>query len=142
MPAPADVQTANGSVTLGRAETGDTIVFTFSGPVTPSLVLSGWDGSATNVTAHFDHQAGVSSLFIETPAGAPMPALGSVDLAAHYTNAVDFTASTMIAGLSTVTIVFGTPGAGGVHTIAAPTTMVWTTPSGSASESGLADVEF
>jgi hypothetical protein len=110
--------------------------------VAPSLVLGGWDGSATSVTAHFDHQAGISSLEIESTTGTPMAALGNVDLAGHYTNAVDFTGSTMTAVGNTITIVLGTPGAGGLHTIAVPTAMVWTAPSGSASESGLADVEF
>ena len=57
MPAPADVDTVdNGQA--GRAEQGDEVVFTFAGAVDPTLVLAGWDGSATAVTVRI---AGASS---------------------------------------------------------------------------------
>jgi hypothetical protein len=84
----------------------------------------------------------VSSFSVTSPAGVSLAGLGSVDLAAHYANGVDFTGSTMTASGSIITVVLGTPGTGGLHTISSPATMVWTAPSGSASESGPADVEF
>ena len=143
MPAPADVQTANNGATPGKAETGDTVTFTFAGPVPPSLVLAGWSGAATAVIAHFDHQGGVSSLEIQGPSGTPISALGSVDLERHYTNTVDFTGSTMTASGNTITVELGTPDTpGGLHTISSPTTLTWTAPTGSANESGVPDIDF
>ena len=53
MPSAADVQTQNNGGTAGKAESGDSITYT-SGRRDPRPVLSGWDGSTTNVTAHFD----------------------------------------------------------------------------------------
>ena len=35
---------------VGRAETGDSITFTFSEPIDPNSILAGWDGTATPVT--------------------------------------------------------------------------------------------
>ena len=37
----------------GKPEAGDVDHFTFAGVVNPDLILSGWDGSTTTVTAHF-----------------------------------------------------------------------------------------
>jgi hypothetical protein len=142
VPAPADVQTANGAATVGRAETGDTVLFTFAGALDPSTILASWDGSSTTVIVHFEHQGGISTLSIEDSAGTPLAALGSVDLADHYANTLDFTGSTMTASGSTITVALGAEGAGGILTNSIPTTMVWTAPTGSASESGLPDVEF
>lgn len=142
MPAPADIQTANGGATIGKPETGDSVTFTFAAAVTPSLILSGWDGSGRSVTAHFDHDAIVSSLVIEESGGTPIVALGTLALNAHYTNALDFTNSTMTASGSSITVTLGSEGPGGVHTILIPSTTTWTAPTGSATESGLPDVEF
>jgi chitinase len=143
MPAPSDVQSANGGATAGRAETGDSVAFTFAGAVTPSLVLSGWSGATTNVIVHLDHQGATTVLTVEDSGGTPIVELGSVDLDAHYTNGTgaDFTGSTMTASGNTITVVLGTAG-GNVKTVAVPTTMAWTTPHGSVSESGVPDVEF
>ena len=142
LPAPADVQTSNGASTVGLAETGDTITLTFAGAVTPSLVLSGWDGSVTPVIVHVDHAGAVSSFTVQDTHGADLTALGSVDLIDHYTNTVDFTGSTMTASGNAITIVLGTPSGAGLHTISVPTTMKWTAPTGTATESGVPDVEF
>jgi hypothetical protein len=142
MPTPADIQTANGGTTAGRAEGGDTVTFTFAGPVAPALVLAGWTGAAAPVTVHFDHEGARSTLGVEDATGDVITALGSVDLAAHYANAVDFAGSTMTASGNTIAVVLGTPSIGGLHTISIPTMMTWTAPNGSASESGPPDVEF
>jgi hypothetical protein len=69
--------------------------------------------------------------------------LGQVDLAGNYANGtlLDFTASQMTLSGSTVTIVLGTR-SGTAHHHTTPTTMVWTNPEGTATESGPVDVEF
>lgn len=141
MPAPADVQTSNGGPTHGRAETGDSIALKFAGTVNPTLVLSGWDGSATTVTVVLSHFSGGDVLTVETPGGSMLWPLGGVDLQGHYTDGVTF-AATMTLNNDTVTVVLGSPGAGTMYTVALPTTMSWLAPTGFASESGLPDVEF
>jgi chitinase len=140
MPAPSDVQTANGGSTVGRPETGDRIVFTFTGPVDPTLISDEWDGSAKTVAANFQHRGG-SDTFTVQEGGVTLAALGSVELGAKYASNVTFDNSTMTLSGDTVTVVLGS-GSGGIHTVSTPTTMVWTTPQGSVPESGPADLHF
>jgi hypothetical protein len=140
MPAPSDVQTANEGSTVGRPETGDEIVFTFTGPVNPTLISAGWDGSAKTVAANFQHRGG-SDTFTVQEGGVTLAELGSVELGADYASNVIFANSTMTLTGNIVTVVLGN-GSGGIHTVSTPTTMVWTTPQGSVPESGPADVHF
>jgi hypothetical protein len=142
MPAPADVQTTNGGATVGKAEAGDTVVFTFAGAVVPDLVIAGWDGSPTSVTVTISHLAGSNDALTVADSGGTLAALGSVDLGGNYANTVDFTGSTMTASGNTITVVLGTPGSGNRHTVGSPTTMTWTCPTGTATESGAPDPEF
>ena len=47
-PTATDVQTTNvGGGTNGKAETGDTITFTYSETLDPYSILAGWNGSST-----------------------------------------------------------------------------------------------
>ena len=142
MPAPADVQTTNGGTTPGRPEAADTVVLTFAGTVNPDLVISGWDGSPTTVTVTFTHSGNNYWLTIDDPGGAILWNLGAVGLDGHYTNDVSFTGSTMTASGDTVTVVLGSAGAGTIFTVSTPSTMLWWTPTGFATESGPADAEF
>jgi hypothetical protein len=75
--------------------------------------------------------------------GSSLPQLGHVDLAGNYANGtqLDFTGSQMTLSGSTVTVVLGTR-SGSAHHHTTPTTMAWTTPNGTSTESGPADVEF
>ncbi len=146
MPAPADVQTANGGTTAGRPEVGDSVDFTFASTVDPGLVLTGWDGSPTTVTARIVTFGGSDFFIVEDPGNGMIWPLGGVELGANYANDVDFAGSTMTASGNTVIVVLGAPGRGSVRTVSAPTTMTWWCPTGtgwvSVTESGLADVEF
>jgi hypothetical protein len=45
-PLATDVQTANGGSTVGRAQPGDTITFTFNEKIDPQSILNGWTGTA------------------------------------------------------------------------------------------------
>lgn len=74
--------------------------------------------------------------------GNQIAALGSVNLHGHYLSAITlFTGSTMTAGGNAVTIVLGTR-SHGAPIENSTSTMVWMTPSGSATESGPADTDF
>lgn len=54
-PAGASVQAANKAAgTAGTLEQGDTLTYTYTGLVDPSSLMTGWDGSAQNVTAQIE----------------------------------------------------------------------------------------
>jgi hypothetical protein len=141
MPAAADVQTQNGGKKAAKPETGDSITFTFAGPVVTTLVLAGWDGSATAVTLHFQNNAKNDVLSVRTPTGTTIAALGSVTLGGDYSETADFTNSTMTASGNTIRIVLGTL-SGKVKDKPKAATMVWTAPTNSILESGVLDKEF
>lgn len=45
-----DVQSANGSASAGKLESGDTVTFTYSDQVNPATIAAGWTGAATAVS--------------------------------------------------------------------------------------------
>jgi len=75
--------------------------------------------------------------------GAPLSALGLVQLGNNYTNpkTVTTAGSTMTLSGNVVTVVLGTP-TGKWFEQKKVGTMVWTAPSGTATESGAPDTEF
>jgi len=153
-PAASDVQTANASGGVaGRAETGDTITFTFSEPIEPESIVAGWDGTTTTVTVRLIQAGGSDQLQVYDAGDTTVLPLGTVALGGNHTNGNrSFTGSTMVMSGSTITITLGTP-SGGVRT-AGNGTMIWTpvaTPydraanaclTTAATESGPADPEF
>jgi hypothetical protein len=142
MPAAADVQTQNGGSKAGRAESGDSIRFTFAGAVIPSLVLAGRNGGATLVTVHFQDNAKNDVLTVRNAStGAMLFPLGFVSLAGDYSGTADFRFSVMSANGNTITIVLGTL-SGQVKEQPKAATMTWTAPTNTVTESGPPDKEF
>ena len=154
VPAPSNVQTGNAGV-AGKAETGDSMIFTFSEAMEPVSVLAGWDGSATTVTVQLIQNAGGDRVQVWNTGNTAQLPLGVIRLQrTDYTVAnVNFTASTMTMSGSTVTVVLGTP-SGAVGTAAGTATMRWTAATGATdtagnaclantvNEAGVADVDF
>ena len=142
MPAAADVQTQNGGNKAAKPESGDSITFTFSGPVVPSLVLTDWDGSATLVTVHFQNSATNDVLTVRNAStAATLFPLGFVSLGSDYSDTADFSFSVMSASGNTVTIVLGTL-SGRVKDKPKAGAMTWTAPTNTVIESGPLDKEF
>ena len=55
-PTASDVQAVNGTGTVGRADIGDTVTYTFSEPMDPDSLVSGWTGTgATNVVVRVEN---------------------------------------------------------------------------------------
>jgi hypothetical protein len=135
-PSASDVQTANvAGGTQGKAETGDTITFTFSEPIDGNSVLSGWSGASTGVTVRLvDGGASSDTLQVWNSANTAQLSLGQVSLVRKdfVTSTVNFTGSTMTQSGSAITITLGTP-SGSVSTAASTGTMAWT-PSTSATD--------
>jgi hypothetical protein len=144
LPAPADIQTTSGGGPHGTPAAGDAIVYTFASAPDPSLILTGWNGSATTVTLRISNYAKNDFVTIlNGTTGAPLSALGVVQLGNNYTNpqTVTTAGSTMTLSGNVVTVVLGTP-TGKSFDQKKAGTMVWTAPSGTATESGAADNEF
>jgi hypothetical protein len=126
----------------GRPETGDVVVFTFASAVDPATILAGWDGSATAVVVRIADAGGSSMLTVRDAAdAADIAELGSVQTNGDYASTADFAGSQMTLSGSTVTIVLGTL-SGTTHRDPSAKTMVWTTPQGTATESGHPDSNF
>lgn len=132
-PTAADVQTTNAGVS-GRADAGDTLVFTFSERVDPASVLTGWTGAATNVVVRLIDGGCVlnvlvtvcsnDSVAVYDSANAAALPLGTVDLGRNdyhgggllgTANAVTFgasgTRSSMAQSGATITVTLGTASA-------------------------------
>ena len=166
-PSGSDVQAPHAG-TNGKAEAGDTIVYTFSEPVEPDSILSGWNGSSTNVVVRLVNGLNGTAddeVVIFNAADLLQLPLGTIDLnraddvggavggeTAHF--GATGTASTMVLSGATITVTLGTHSGQPTMTGGGNATAVWT-PSPSptdragnlsstapASETGSADKEF
>ncbi len=156
-PTGVDIQTANGGATVGHAENGDTITYTFSEPIDPQSILGGWTGAATTVQVRFgDAVCGANDrVRIRDTSGNVLPlgddCLGRSD---YVTTTRTFTTSTMVQSGNTITVTLNNASVLATGTAAGPGTMTWT-PNASAldaagnacstavaTESGAADPEF
>lgn len=151
-PLGADLQATNASGgTAGKAEQGDSLLLTFSEPIEPGSILSGWSGSSTNVVVRVTTGIALlggllgqnEGLQIFDAVNATQLPLGEVSLKQPYvaktlfllTGTMSFgasgTPSTMSISGGTVTIVLGSHGGNNALTVTTPGTMSWapaTTP--------------
>jgi hypothetical protein len=83
LPLAADVQTTNAG-TASLAEQGDTLRLTFSEPIEPQSIQSGWNGTATNVVVRLVDAAllglGADALQIYNAANTAALPLGEIQL--------------------------------------------------------------
>ncbi len=153
VPTASNIQTTNAG-TAGRAETGDTIIYTFSEPIDANSVLAGWNGSSTSVTVRLNNAAS-DNVTIFNSGNTTQLNLGTVTLNAtgYVTTSRRFTTSMMVLSGNTITITLGTA-SGAVTTAVGTPTMSWA-PSTAATdragnacaataapESGTADLDF
>ncbi len=120
------------------------VSFTYAGAVDPDLILSGWDGSATGVTVRIAGNGPNDALDVHDASDdSLLTGLGSVDLNGNHANgtSMDFTGSQMTLSGNTITIVLGTA-VGNAHRNTTAKAMTWTTPQGTATESGALDADF
>ena len=105
VPAATDVQTANAAAgTVGHAEAGDTITFTFSEPMEPISFLAGWTGAGTSVTVRLNNVAAADTVRVFNAANTTALPFGTVALGrTDYTTANrTFTALTMVMSGNTI----------------------------------------
>jgi chitinase len=157
-PTATNVQAANGG-TLGRIDAGDSVTFTWSEPMAPVSILTGWNGASqaiqvrvtdagTTDTLDLYNAAGTTRLNVMSPAQA-------LRLQADYVSATANFNATMTMTGSTVTVTVGTLITGTIRTnVLTAATMIWSpsiaatdlaaNPAGAAAvnESGAADRDF
>jgi hypothetical protein len=138
-PAASDVQPLNkAGGTVGRAETGDTIVYTFSEPMDPSTILAGWTGALRNVVVRLNNVGGGDEIVIYDATNTTQLSLGILDLGSRRyvrrsrTFGATGTSSTMVMSGNTVTVTLGTP-SGTTLTETAARAASWT-PSAAATD--------
>ncbi len=148
----ADLQATNsGGGTAGKAEQGDSLVLTFSEPIEPGSVASGWNGGPTNVVVRVTTGIALlggllgqnEGLQIFDAANTTQLPLGEVSLKQAYvaktlfllTGTMTFgasgTPSTMSISGGAVTIVLGSHAGNNALTVTTAGTMSWapaTTP--------------
>ncbi|MGN6780689.1 MAG: Ig-like domain-containing protein [Marmoricola sp.] len=147
-----DVQAINGGV-RGKADSGDQLVLTYSGPVDPTTVLAGWSGAATPITATLNDAAvggapgaGDWMSFSTTKAAVN---LGTVTFGQNYVKAkksttlnASMTAVTQTANgqqFTVVTVTLGTvaQGAPNLRQASGPGTMSWAPSTAARSTTGV-----
>ena len=137
VPSATDIQTTNAG-TNGRAEIGDTIVFTFSEAMDPNSILSGWTGASTNVVVRLNTAISADNVTIYNAANSTQLPLGTIQMgrtdytSSNRTYGASGTPSTMVLSGSTITITLGTQ-SGAPTTAAGTGTMAWT-PSATATD--------
>lgn len=131
-PSGSDIKSTNhAGGTVGKMETGDTVVFTTSEALDPNSVKSGWDGTSTSVTVAVAN--GTNDSFTVTGTN-----LGTVVIGKSYVSgALNFTNSTMVQSGSTITITLGTPSVpANVGTSNKTGNMTWTPVAGNTDYAG------
>ena len=142
-PTAVDIQTTNkAGGTAGRAEIGDTIVYTLSEQIDPQSILAGWTGTSTNVVVYLE-DGGCTLILCSADwiqiynGGSQLTTLGVIDLNdAGYTGGgilgsqpptifgATGTPSTMVQSGATITITLGTRSGSAADTGGA-TTAAW-----------------
>jgi hypothetical protein len=135
VPTASDIQAVNKTGGIaGRAEIGDTITYTFSEPVDPNSILSGWTGASTNVVLRLtDGVVANDTVTIFNSGNTTQLNLGSVNLGridytatgTNLTFGATGTASTMVLGGNAITVTLGTQSAAAT-TAGGNGTMIWT----------------
>lgn len=165
-PTGSDIQTADGNGDPGEPGTGDQVLFTFSEPIDPDSILSGWTGAATTVSVRIRDGGvilgllGDDELEIRNAADTATLPFGTIDLnAGGYSTGLlggysIWSASTMAMSGSQVTVTLGThsglaTGEGGCcpqmqwPTQASPADRAGNgTTTGTVTETGAADEDF
>lgn len=141
-PTAADVQAANTSGgTAGRIEAGDQLALTYSEPLAPGTVKTGWTGAATAVKVRVDRGTGATGrdqLVVLDTEGALLARLGTVSLGqrGYVSQVVEF-AATMTQDGATIRLTVGTPSAPNrIGTVTVAGDLAWTVGAGATDPAG------
>ncbi len=123
-PAGSDIVAGNGGGTAGRMDNGDTIQFTWTEPMAPASILTGWAGTSQAITVYVKNYSGGTSDEIYFT-GLNL-VLGATDLklGGNFVSGDAQFAATMVQNGNSITITLGNRTGGGVSTVA-NSTMTW-----------------
>jgi hypothetical protein len=140
-PVASSLSTANkAGGTVGKAEAGDSITFTYSEPMDPSSILAGWDGTtSTSVTVRLLNAGGGGGDRVQVwdATNTTQLDLGTVRLGStgYTTTSINFTNSTMSVSGNSFSIVLGTPSATSALAVVTSNTK-WTPSTGATDIAG------
>jgi hypothetical protein len=125
-PTGVTVQTTNvAGGAPAHPETGDTIVYSFSEPMSPASILAGWSGTSMLVTVRFTN-GNPDVVTVWNSANNAQAALGSFSTGKKYVNtSMTFSSSSMVMSGNTVVVTLGTP-TGTTQTAHGKTSLSWT----------------
>jgi hypothetical protein len=143
VPTGFDVQTNNGGGTAGKPESGDSISLTYSKPMDPASIVSGWNGaSPQTVVVRLNDSGKNDILAVYNAANSSAIPLGTVTLNGDYVGAggATFGASGTASSLewtssSTFRVTLGTV-SGTVKTDASNNNMSWAPSAGATDRAG------
>jgi hypothetical protein len=117
--------------TGGKIESGDSVTFTYSEPISPASVWSGWDGSSTTVRVRFTNNASNDSFTVLDSSSNATINLGSVTTNGNYVSATTTFSSTMVrsADGASIVVTLGTPSSVQSTAVGAKN-MTWTVGAG------------
>jgi hypothetical protein len=97
--------------TAGKLGYGDTITFTFSEPINPPSILSGWSGASAAVRVRFTNSAANDTFTVQDSGGGTTVKLGTVTTNGDYVTANVNVTSTMARSTDgkAVVVTLGTP---------------------------------
>lgn len=131
-PSGSDVQAVNKGATVGKAEQGDTIVYTFNEAIDPASIISGWTGASTTLTVRGINGGGQNDsiqYWTATTGGTQISTLGTFTFGAktYFTGTVNYGNSTIAlpSPYTTLTVTLGTPDAPGSVGTGAAGTIAW-----------------
>jgi hypothetical protein len=110
-PSAADIVAANkAGGTAGKIESGDTLTFTYSEPITAASVWGGWNGASTAVNVTFTNSGTADTVTVVTATTGTVK-LGTVATNGNYVSATSTFASTMVrsADGASIVVTLGTP---------------------------------
>jgi chitinase len=125
-PSGTDVTAANGGSTPGRLEQNDWIRFTWSEPIAPASILSGWTGTSQAITVRVRNNSSNDELHFYSGATQLNLVLSATDLklGGNFVSSDAVFNGTMTQSGNSITVTLGTRLSGGVQTVA-NSTMTW-----------------
>lgn len=126
-PSGSDIQMVNGGGTPGMVDSGDVITYTFSEPMDPNSIKSGWDGTSTPVTVSFNDNGSNDNFTVASTN------LGTVTMGGDYQKSTQTAGGNMVLSANTVTITLTNSPPPGQEKTVASSTMTWV-PSSSATD--------
>jgi chitinase len=121
-PAGSAIAASNGTGTAGRIDNGDTIQFTWTEPMAPASIVSGWTGTSRAITVNVKNSGNNDEMYF-TGLNLVLSAT-DLKLGGNFVGGDAQFAATMVQSGSSITITLGNRTGGSVATVNS-STMTW-----------------